>query len=139
VRKPSTRIKDSIHKTYGKRGEAVVQNNFAAVDHTLAHLHQVTMPAEAASNFDLRPAVPRDAPEFVQDVIAPMVSGKGDLLAVSAQPVDGTFPTATAKWEKRNCARDSGVGREDLHTMRQLGCPHGVILWSMDSSSRTTR
>jgi pyruvate-ferredoxin/flavodoxin oxidoreductase len=124
------RIKDSIKKTYGKRGEAVVQKNFAAVDHTLAQLHQVEVPSEVSSKFEIRPAVPNQAPAFVQNVIAPMISGQGDLLPVSALPVDGTFPTATAQWEKRNIALEIPVWDEKLCIQCGkcvLVCPHAVI------------
>src|SRR5579859_6565518 len=124
------RIKDSIKKTYGKRGEAVVQKNFAAVDHTLAHLHQVEVPSQVSSTFEIRPAVPPQAPAFVQNVIAPMIAGHGDLLPVSALPVDGTFPTATAQWEKRNIALEIPVWDEKLCIQCGkcvLVCPHAVI------------
>ncbi|HUJ21139.1 MAG TPA: pyruvate:ferredoxin (flavodoxin) oxidoreductase [Bryobacteraceae bacterium] len=124
------RIKDAIKKTYGKRGEAVVQKNFAAVDHTLAHLHQVDVPGSVTSLRDVRPAVPKEAPEFVQNVIAPIINGNGDLLPVSALPKDGTFPTATAQWEKRNIALDIPVWDEKLCIQCGkcvLVCPHAVI------------
>ena len=124
------RIKQAIKKTYGKRGESVVQKNFAAVDHTLAHLHAVEVPASVTSTFDLRPPVPKEAPEFVQNVIAPIISGKGDLLPVSALPIDGTFPTATAQWEKRNIALEIPVWDEKLCIQCGkcvLVCPHAVI------------
>src|ERR1039458_900683 len=97
-------IKHSIEKTYGRRGEAVVKKNFAAVDAALDHLHEVKVPAEVSSNFDLRPPVPAQAPEFVGNVLGKMIEGEGDALPVSAMPVDGTFPSATAQWEKRNIA-----------------------------------
>jgi pyruvate-ferredoxin/flavodoxin oxidoreductase len=123
-------IKHAIKKTYGKRGESVVQKNFAAVDQTLANLQEVTVPAEVSSTFDMLPAVPAAAPEFVQKVIAPIVKGEGDSLPVSAIPIDGTFPTATAQWEKRNIALDIPVWDEKLCI--QCGkcvliCPHAVI------------
>jgi pyruvate-ferredoxin/flavodoxin oxidoreductase len=123
-------IKASIKKTYGKRGEAVVQKNYAAVDHTLAHLHEVEVPAEVTSKSEVRPPVPKQAPAFVQNVIAPMISGNGDLLPVSAIPADGTFPTATAQWEKRNIALEIPVWDEKLCIQCGkcvLVCPHAVI------------
>src|SRR2546422_6425427 len=89
-------IKQSIEKTYGKRGEAVVRKNFAAVDATLDHLHEVAVPARVTSAFDLRPPVPAEAPEFVQTVTARIIAGQGDSLPVSALPVDGTYPAGTA-------------------------------------------
>jgi pyruvate-ferredoxin/flavodoxin oxidoreductase len=123
-------IKHAIQKTYGKRGEAVVRKNYAAVDSALANLHEVEVHTTATSPFDRRPAVPLEAPEFVQDVIAPMVEGLGDQLPVSAMPVDGTYPTGTSKWEKRNLALEIPVLDEALCI--QCGkcvmvCPHSVI------------
>jgi ferredoxin len=97
-------IKKSIQKTYGKKGEEVVRRNFAAVDHTLAHLHEVTVPARATPTFRQAPMVPDGAPDFVKRVTALMMAGKGDLLPVSAFPVDGTWPVGTTKWEKRRIA-----------------------------------
>jgi pyruvate-ferredoxin/flavodoxin oxidoreductase len=123
-------IKKAIKKTYGKRGEAVVEQNFAAVDSTLAHLHQIEIPASATSTVELRPPVPAQAPEFVQEVLAPMIFGTGDDLPVSKLPVDGTYPTATAQWEKRNIALE--VPEWDAELCIQCGkcvlvCPHAVI------------
>jgi pyruvate-ferredoxin/flavodoxin oxidoreductase len=123
-------IKHSIEKTYGRRGEAVVKKNFAAVDASLDHLHEVKVPAEVSSSFDLRPAVPAQAPEFVRDVLAKMIEGEGDALPVSALPVDGTFPSATAQWEKRNIALEIPVWDEVLCIQCGkcvLVCPHAVI------------
>jgi len=108
----------------------VVQKNFAAVDAALGHLHQVKVPGHVTSQFDLRPAVPAAAPEFVQKVTALMVAGNGDDLPVSAMPVDGTFPTATAQWEKRNIALEIPAWDEELCIQCGkcvLVCPHSVI------------
>ncbi len=135
------RIKQAIKKTYGKRGESVVQKNFAAVDHTLAHLHAVEVPASASSTFELRRPVPLEAPEFVQNVLAPMISGNGDSLPVSALPVDGTFPTATAQWEKRNIALEIPVWDEKLCIQCGkcvLVCPHAVIRAKIYESGKLT-
>jgi pyruvate-ferredoxin/flavodoxin oxidoreductase len=123
-------IKHSIEKTYGKRGESVVAKNFAAVDAALAELHEVKVPASATSSKEVRPAVPATAPEFVQNVLAPMILGNGDDLPVSALPVDGTFPTGTAQWEKRNIALE--IPEWDEKLCIQCGkcvlvCPHAVI------------
>ena len=123
-------IKKSIVKTYGKRGEAVVQKNFAAVDRTLDRLFEVKVPAMVTSSVELRPPVPSQAPEFVQKVLAPIIAGDGDTLPVSAMPVDGTFPSSTAMWEKRNIALEIPVWDEKLCI--QCGkcvyiCPHSVI------------
>jgi pyruvate-ferredoxin/flavodoxin oxidoreductase len=123
-------IKKAIKKTYGKRGESVVQKNWAAVDATLANLFEVKVPASATSRHHVRPAVPEAAPEFVKNVLAPMMAGTGDDLPVSALPVDGTYPTATTQWEKRNIALE--VPEWDEKLCIQCGkcvlvCPHAVI------------
>ncbi|NLG96250.1 MAG: pyruvate:ferredoxin (flavodoxin) oxidoreductase [Chloroflexi bacterium] len=123
-------IKKSIKKTYGKRGEAVVQKNFEAVDHTLAHLSEVKVPAEVTSKLTRRPAVAGAAPEFVRDTLGPMMIYQGDDVPVSAMPVDGTFPTGTAQYEKRNIALEIPVWEPSLCI--QCGkcamvCPHAVI------------
>ncbi|WP_303773561.1 pyruvate:ferredoxin (flavodoxin) oxidoreductase [Anaerolinea thermophila] len=123
-------IKKSIEKTYGRRGEAVVQKNFEAVDHTLANLYEVKVPDQVTSTFSRRPAVGPDVPEFVREVLAPMMVFEGDNLPVSAMPVDGTFPTGTAQYEKRNIALEIPVWEPDLCI--QCGkcvmvCPHAVI------------
>jgi pyruvate-ferredoxin/flavodoxin oxidoreductase len=123
-------IKHSIDKTYGKRGEAVVQKNFAAVDSTLDHLHEVTVPKRVTSDFDRRAPVPVEAPEFVQTVAARIIVGNGDRLPVSALPADGTYPSGTARWEKRNIALEIPVWDEALCIQCGkcvLVCPHAVI------------
>ncbi|MGA2273949.1 MAG: pyruvate:ferredoxin (flavodoxin) oxidoreductase [Bryobacteraceae bacterium] len=123
-------IKHTIEKTYGKRGESVVKKNFAAVDEALAHLHEVKVPGAVTAQFDIRPPVPAAAPEFVQKVTARIVAGEGDDLPVSAMPIDGTFPSATAQWEKRNIALE--IPEWDEKLCIQCGkcvlvCPHSVI------------
>jgi pyruvate-ferredoxin/flavodoxin oxidoreductase len=123
-------IKRSIEKTYGKRGEAVVRKNFAAVDSAIDHLYEVKVPDQVTSSFDIRPAVPAEAPEFVQKVSALIIAGEGDSLPVSAMPIDGTFPTGTAQWEKRNIALEIPVWDEVLCIQCGkcvLVCPHSVI------------
>jgi pyruvate-ferredoxin/flavodoxin oxidoreductase len=125
-----TKIKESIRKTYSKRGEPVVRQNFAAVDAALAHLHEVTIPAEASSTTDLPPAVSAAAPEFVQHVTAEMIAGRGDRLPVSAFPLDGTYPVGTAQWEKRNIAQEVPVWEPNLCIecgKCMLVCPHATI------------
>ena len=124
------KIKEAIRATYGKRGEAVVAMNEAAVDAALSHLHEVEVPEKAAGSIERPPAVPEDAPAFVREVTAPMIAGKGDLLPVSALPVDGTYPSGTTRWEKRNLALEVPVWEADLCI--QCGkcvmvCPHAVI------------
>jgi pyruvate-ferredoxin/flavodoxin oxidoreductase len=125
-----TQIKKAIKKTYGKRGEAVVQKNFAAVDHALAHLEKVELPTAVSSEFDFVPSISANAPEFVRNVLGEIAAGRGDLLPVSALPAGGTFPTATAQWEKRNIAQFIPAWDKDLCI--QCGkcvmvCPHAVI------------
>lgn len=124
------KIKESIRKTYGKRGEPVVRQNFAAVDSALEHLHEVAVPTEATSIFEIPPAVSSAAPEFVQHVTAEIIAGRGDSLPVSAFPVDGTYPVATAQWEKRNIAQEVPVWETDLCIecgKCMLVCPHSTI------------
>jgi len=123
-------IKDSIRKTYGRKGEEIVQRNLKAVDATLAHLHEVKVPAKVTATADLPPVVSPAAPAFVREVLVPMMINKGDDVPVSAMPVDGTFPTGTAQWEKRNLAQEIPVW--DTQVCIQCGkcvmvCPHGVI------------
>jgi pyruvate-ferredoxin/flavodoxin oxidoreductase len=123
-------IKSAIRETYGKRGEAVVAKNFVAVDETLSHLREVAVPCVATSGLRVLPTVPERAPGFVRDVIGPMIAGRGDDLPVSAMPVDGTFPTGTAMWEKRNIAQQIPVWDEQLCIQCGkcvLVCPHAVI------------
>ncbi len=123
-------IKHSIEKTYGKRGEAVVKQNFEAVDQTLAHLYEVAVPEKATSKLSMRARVPAEAPAFVQKTLAPMIALEGEEVPVSAMPVDGTFPTGTTQWEKRNIALEIPVWEPSLCI--QCGkcvfvCPHAVI------------
>ncbi|MCK5923389.1 MAG: 2-oxoacid:acceptor oxidoreductase family protein, partial [Methylococcales bacterium] len=123
-------IKTAIEKTYSKRGAAIIQSNFAAVDMALSHLAEVSVPSVASSNFERRPIVPEYAPEFVQSVTARMIEGVGDLLPVSALPADGTYMSGTTQYEKRNIADEIPVWDTDLCI--QCGkcvfvCPHAVI------------
>ncbi len=124
------KIKESIQRTYGKKGDAVVRKNFAAVDHTLAHLYEVRYPAAATSSLRRPPIVSDEAPDFVQRVTAMMIANKGDLLPVSAFPVDGTWPLGTAKWEKRNIALEIPVWDPVICIQCNkctLVCPHAAI------------
>ena len=125
-----TQIKKAIEKTYGKKGPEVVKKNFAAVDHTLAHLFEVKVPGKVTATRAMPPIVSEKAPDFVQRVTAVMIANKGDLLPVSAFPVDGTWPTATTKWEKRNIALEIPVWDEAICIQCNkcaLVCPHASI------------
>lgn len=124
------KIKSAISKTYGRKGKRVVEQNFAAVDGALARLQEVTVPAKASAQFERPPIVPDTAPEFIRQVTAPMMAGAGDDIPVSLLPPDGTFPSGTAAWEKRNVSDEVPAWREDLCI--QCGqcsfvCPHSVI------------
>jgi len=123
-------IKQFIKKSYGKKGEKVVNTNFAAVDNALSNLHGVKIPNKATSKLKVRPPVPAEAPEFVRKVTAKIIAGQGDDLPVSAFSSDGTFPSGTTKWEKRNIAQE--IPAWDPNTCIQCGkcvmvCPHAVI------------
>jgi pyruvate-ferredoxin/flavodoxin oxidoreductase len=123
-------IKRSIAHTYGSKGDEIVQMNFAAVDQTLAHLCEVPLSQVSLNGVAMPPPVPAAAPPFVQAVTAKMIAGDGDALPVSALPVDGTYPSGTAKWEKRNLATEIPVW--DTQVCIQCGkcamvCPHSVI------------
>jgi pyruvate-ferredoxin/flavodoxin oxidoreductase len=123
-------IKKAIQKTYGKKGDAVVQQNFLAVDETLAHLYEVKVPTTVSATRLRPPTVATEAPDFVQRVTAVMMEGKGDLLPVSAFPIDGTWPSGTTKWEKRNIALE--IPEWDSSICIQcnkcvLVCPHAAI------------
>ncbi len=123
-------IKVAIKKTYSKRGEAIVKKNYAAVDQALAHLHEVNYPDTINSKLTRRLPVPEESPEFVRDVLGKLIAGFGNDVPVSSFPVDGTYPSGTTQWEKRNLALDIPVWEEDLCI--QCGkcvfvCPHAVI------------
>jgi pyruvate-ferredoxin/flavodoxin oxidoreductase len=125
-----TEIKEAIEKTYGKRGGEVVRRNFAAVDAALAHLERVAVPAQPSATRGRPPLVAKEAPDFVQRVTSVLMAGKGDLLPVSAFPVDGTWPMGTTRWEKRNIALDIPVWDEVLCIQCNqcvLACPHAAI------------
>jgi pyruvate-ferredoxin/flavodoxin oxidoreductase len=123
-------IKNSIKKTYGKKGDLVVKQNFEAVDQTLANLFEVHVPDKVTSSLELPPTVSEKAPEFVRNVTAQIIAGFGDMLPVSAMPKDGTFPTGTAQWEKRNIALEIPVWEEPICIQCNkcaLVCPHATI------------
>lgn len=123
-------IKDQIKKTYIKKGEQVVQMNYAAVDKALQNIVTVPVPDKITSSIRMSPPVPEDAPEFVKTVSARMIEGKGDVLPVSAIPEDGTWPTSTTQYEKRNIGIHIPVW--DPEICIQCGqcsfvCPHASI------------
>ena len=124
------RIKDAIAKTYGRRGAEVVERNQAAVDRALEGLNQIEVPDRVTATRELPPPVPAHAPEFVRTVTAEMMAGRGDDLPVSALPADGTYPSGTTAYEKRNISEAVAVWDADLCI--QCGncsfvCPHSVI------------
>ncbi len=125
-------IKNAIKKTYSKKGDAIVQKNFVAVDASLEHLHEVEVPSVADSKILMSAPVPANAPEFVKKLTAEIIAGRGEKLPVSAfeEVVDGTWPTGTTQYEKRRIATEIPVW--DANTCIQCGkcslvCPHGVI------------
>jgi pyruvate-ferredoxin/flavodoxin oxidoreductase len=123
-------IRKSIRDTYGKKGEEVVRQNLRAVDETLAHLFEVSVPEKVTSKTEMPAPFSAEAPKFERDVLGVIYAGRGDEIPVSAFPADGTFPTGTAKWEKRNIALEIPVW--DTKTCIQCGkcamvCPHAVI------------
>ncbi len=123
-------IRKSIRDTYGRKGEDIVQKNMKAVDETLAHLFEVDVPKSITSTIEMPPPFPDNAPVFERNVLGAIYGNRGDELPVSAFPVDGTFPTGTAKWEKRNLALE--IPAWDTTTCIQCGkcamvCPHSVI------------
>jgi len=123
-------IKKAIEKTYGRKGPEVVKKNFEAVDQTLNHLHQVDLAGKQAAGAPRPPFVSEKAPDFVKRVTALMLAGKGDLLPVSAFPIDGTWPSGTAKWEKRAIALEVPVWDSPLCIQCNkcaLICPHAAI------------
>ena len=123
-------IKKAIKKTYGKKGDVIVQKNFEAVDHTLAHLYEVKVPGAVTATVGRSPTVAAEAPDFVKNVTAVMMANQGDTLPVSAFPVDGTWPTATTQWEKRNIALDIPVWDPALCIQCNkcaVICPHAAI------------
>jgi len=123
-------IKTAIEKTYGRKGKEVVEKNFRAVDDTLSHLHELKIPLVADSKIELPPTVSKSAPDFVRRVLAQIIAGQGDSLPVSAFPVDGTYPSGTTQWEKRNISQS--IPEWDANVCIQCGkcalvCPHAVI------------
>ena len=123
-------IKNAIRETYGSRGEKVVQQNFAAVDQALANLFRVEVLDKVTSNFDMPPVVASEAPEFVQEVLAPIMARKGNDLPVSKFPLDGTYPSATTQWEKRSIALQIPAWDPEICIQCAkcaFSCPHAAI------------
>jgi len=125
-----TMIKNSIKKTYGAKGDKIVQMNFDAVDKTIENLFEVEVPEVITSTIQLQPPVSGNAPEFVKEVTAKIIAGEGDDIPVSKFPLDGTYPLSTTKWEKRNIALEIPVW--DMETCIQCNkcvivCPHATI------------
>ncbi len=123
-------IKDSIKKTYGKKGDEIVNMNLKAVDNTLENLYEIPNPGVITAKYDIPDSVSDKAPEFIKDVLGEIIAGRGDDIPVSQFPVDGTFPTGTTQWEKRNIALEIPVW--DEHICIQCGkcpmvCPHASI------------
>ena len=124
------KIKYAAEKSYSKKGKAVVEANWKAIDETLANLHKVKIPAAATSNFEMPDPVGSYAPDFVKRVTAEIMAGRGGLLPVSALPVDGTWPTGTAIWDKRRLAVEIPVWDEELCIYCgkcPFVCPHTAI------------
>jgi len=125
------KIKEAIHKTYGKKGDKIVQMNYQAVDNTLANLYEVSVPAKITSDIPLEPVIKgENLPEFVQKITKTLIEGKGDDLPVSAIPEDGTWPSGTTQYEKRNVGLEVPVWDPD--TCIQCNecvyvCPHSAI------------
>ncbi len=135
------KIKQSIKKSFGKRGEDVVLKNFEAVDHTLSHLYQVKVPTSVSSAFAIPATVSEMAPAFVREVIGEILADRGDALPVSCMPIDGVFPVGTAKWEKRNIT--DSIPAWDPSVCTQCGkcalvCPHAVIQIAVYPESAAT-
>ncbi|MBU2506983.1 MAG: pyruvate:ferredoxin (flavodoxin) oxidoreductase [Bacteroidetes bacterium] len=123
-------IKKAIKKTYGMKGEEIVKQNFKAVDQTIENLFKIDVPEKSTSTIELPPIVSDKAPDYVKNVLGTIMAGKGDDVRVSQMPIDGTFPTATTQWEKRNIALE--VPAWDVDVCIQCGkcamvCPHGTI------------
>ena len=123
-------IKNSIQKTYGRKGEDIVKKNFDGVDQTIEHLHEIKATDKATSTIKMPPTVSPDAPEFVRNVTAKIMANKGNSLPVSAMPIDGTWPLGTTQWEKRNIALEIPVWDPEVCIQCgkcSIACPHATI------------
>ncbi|MGZ4564235.1 MAG: pyruvate:ferredoxin (flavodoxin) oxidoreductase, partial [Mycobacterium sp.] len=133
------KIKDAVGKTYAEHGDDVVAREMAAVDRAVDGIHEIKIPSRVTSHYQPPPIVPADAPQFVRTVTAEMIAGRGDRLPVSALPADGTYPSGTAAYEKRNISELVAVW--DPETCIQCGncsfvCPHSVIRLKLYDTSR---
>jgi pyruvate-ferredoxin/flavodoxin oxidoreductase len=134
-------VKSAIVKSYGRRGETVLTRNFAAVDAALEAMQEVHVPDQTVGTVGIPPPVPPEAPDFVQRVTATMLQGRGDLLPVSALPVDGTFPTDTARWERRSIAQEIPIWDPEICidcAKCALVCPHAAIRMKVFEPSELT-
>ena len=124
------KIKESIEKTYGKKGKKIVEMNYAAIDNTLAHLYQVEVPKQAEGKIALQPAVKGDFNDFVEEITAKLIEGDGDDLKVSQIPADGTWPSGTTQYQKRNIAIEVPLWDPDVCIQCNkcvIVCPHATI------------
>ncbi|HDY65068.1 MAG TPA: pyruvate:ferredoxin (flavodoxin) oxidoreductase, partial [Phycisphaerae bacterium] len=124
------KIKETIKQTYGKKGDEIVQKNYNAVDSALAGLVEIDVPDAVSSSIVKPPVVPDAAPDFVKEVTAKIITGQGDMIPVSQMPPDGTWPTATTQWEKRNIALEIPVWDPEVCIQCakcNIACPHAVI------------
>ena len=134
-------IKKTIQETYGKWGADMVQQNLAAVDQALAHLHEVRLPDHVTATRSCAPLISKDAPDFVKTVMALLLAGKGNWLPVSAFPVDGTWPVGTARWDKRNLAQEIPVWDPTICIQCNkcaMVCPHAAIRAKVYASEALT-
>ena len=124
------KIKQAIHKTFIKKGQDIIDMNFAAVERTLENLHRVDVPSEVTSDFEMPSPVGEGAPEFVENVLGPMIAGRGDELPVSVLPADGTYPVGTAAWEAKDLTEEVPIWEPEICAQCgncEIICPHSVI------------
>ncbi|OHB59093.1 MAG: pyruvate:ferredoxin (flavodoxin) oxidoreductase, partial [Planctomycetes bacterium RBG_13_44_8b] len=130
IEKAVEAIKQAVQKTYGKKGQKIVDMNNAAVDAALSEIYEVKYPQTVTSKFSMPPAVPADAPQFVKEVLGEIIADRGDKIPVSKMPVDGKFPSASTQYEKRNIAVNIPVWEPDVCIQCgqcSLVCPHAAI------------